>query len=1366
MDNAINGETPSVDNGYPLGEAIKQQLNNPDNAAHKVIYHITPWTIRADNSLHCAGDLINIDIWVEPTPRLSVTPSDTIICDSAIVTFDVSDQNGFTAGGKFYYLTTTYNPLNVSGVEADGEKPAGTDFTDQLVNLTNEVQTVQYRFKARINDPGINCESGTDTIITVYVQPTPRLSVAIADTIVCDSTIINIAVTDGNGNVHPSTTKVYQLTTTDAGGNVQGVQPTGEYTAGTLITDQLINLTNAVQTVTYHFKAKIRDDRPGHGGFFCDEGGDTLIVVYVEPTARVTGTISNDTICNITSITYSLSTPNSPLYGIRHNVIVINPYPEISGYTTPRSDLPAITAINETLTNTGDTARMIMYIITPATINGLGIQNCPGVNDTIRLWVNPTPRATPINHVPEMCYGESTRIELNSPTVMTKGIIRFNYTIEVSDTDVVGNMIPMTDRQEGLQLIYPYVNDSDTINSVYYHITPTNNESGCINGPVNTDTVKVHPHPVQVWNPPMIYTCSGPTMGVLRAVLSRGSKPDRIYWDRPEFIGDTVYYTTNNTDSLRVRYTGTYSLIVNDSFNCQWSSPQEVVEGAVYQTTMYVEEYPTGFGTQCPGDANGHIRIIEDFGSTGVPPFNYWLILNNTDTVRQGIIPSLGSPTDIYGLRAGHYNLSLRDYNGCFNDVSNKWVDLTEPDPITVTFETKKYGTFDVSCKGYNDGHVWIKTLTGGNDPLHTENYKFKWFTYDGLINPLTTPDTLNRLDSIPAGKYYLLTTDQYCTKLDSVTLIEGSGMSLSDTAFHLTSDLQYNISCNGGSDGTIDITVAGASGAYTTQWTGPGSYISSNEDITGLSAGTYTVAVTDNNGCILKTAGLLPSFTLDEPPPLKITPVLSNSLTGPYNINCNGGTGSIDITVAGGSGPGTYLYDWTATGGGSGLIAGQANQGALTAGSYNLEVTDLYGCSVLFDTTLTEPDELSATLVPKHITCSPPGMNNGEIDLIVTGGTAPYSYEWSNLETSEDLTGLTAGIYSVEITDANSCQLTVSTEIKLPPPLRFSYELSEHNGFNISCFEGSNGRIKIKTSSGAAPFVFSWTSPSGFTSSLPEISGLPAAEYNLHITDSNSCTADTTFILNEPGEFYMNFDLSTSTSGGYNINCHGESTGSINVVPVNAVGVVRYLWNDGSTLQLRENLPAGTYEVILSDANFCIARDTVSLTEPPSLQVIFSDTISPLCPDKPDGSLVVTAAGGAPAYAYVWSDGSTGNEITDIKTGWYSVVVSDFNGCSIRDSIYLEPQNDICLNIPNAISPNGDLINDEWNIGEIELYPDIEIKIFDSWGILVWQSARGYPQRWDGTSRGRKLPIDSYHYIIDLHNNTKPIIGNITIVR
>jgi len=437
-----------------------------------------------------------------------------------------------------------------------------------------------------------------------------------------------------------------------------------------------------------------------------------------------------------------------------------------------------------------------------------------------------------------------------------------------------------------------------------------------------------------------------------------------------------------------------------------------------------------------------------------------------------------------------------------------------------------------------------------------------------------------------------------------------------------------------------------------------------------------------------------------------------------------------------------------------------------LTAGSYKLTVTDLYGCTAEFDTLLTQPDTLSATLVPKHITCVAPGMDNGEIDLTVTGGVQPYSYVWSNSASSQDITGLTAGVYSVTITDANGCVYIGSTEVKLPPQLKFSYEISDYQGYEVSCFGRSDGRIKITTKSGVAPFVFSWTYPSGATSSLAEINGLPAGSYILHISDANFCTADTTFILDQPGEFSVNFDPSWSTAGGFNINCAGEKTGSINVIPVNAVGNVSYLWSDGNTSQLRENLPAGHYEIVLTDQNSCTARDTISLAEPPPLQLVFADTINPFCTDKPDGSVSVAISGGVPGYYYTWSDDSHGAGITNVTAGWYSVRVTDMNGCSVRDSINLIPQNEICLIIPNAISPNGDDINDLWTIGEIELYPDIEVKIFDNWGILVWQSARGYPQRWDGTSRGRKLPIDSYHYIIDLHNGTKPIIGSITIVR
>ncbi|HQE67625.1 MAG TPA: gliding motility-associated C-terminal domain-containing protein, partial [Bacillota bacterium] len=155
-------------------------------------------------------------------------------------------------------------------------------------------------------------------------------------------------------------------------------------------------------------------------------------------------------------------------------------------------------------------------------------------------------------------------------------------------------------------------------------------------------------------------------------------------------------------------------------------------------------------------------------------------------------------------------------------------------------------------------------------------------------------------------------------------------------------------------------------------------------------------------------------------------------------------------------------------------------------------------------------------------------------------------------------------------------------------------------------------------------------------------------------------------------------------------------------------------------------------------------------------------------CPDSHDGEISVDIEGGIAGggYTFRWLDNSTGQTISGLSKGRYRIRVTDSNGCSVSDSIEIEPINESCLIIPNAFSPNDDNINDVWNIGMIHLYPQIEIKVFNRWGELLWKSEKGYPQPWDGRSKGVLLPIDSYHYIIDLHNGSKPIIGNVTIVR
>jgi gliding motility-associated-like protein len=386
---------------------------------------------------------------------------------------------------------------------------------------------------------------------------------------------------------------------------------------------------------------------------------------------------------------------------------------------------------------------------------------------------------------------------------------------------------------------------------------------------------------------------------------------------------------------------------------------------------------------------------------------------------------------------------------------------------------------------------------------------------------------------------------------------------------------------------------------------------------------------------------------------------------------------------------------------------------------------------------------------------------------MTVAGGIAPYSFLWSNGAITKDLTGLTPGNYSVTVTDFNGCIKKDSARVDLPPALNYTKNLSDYNGFNISCNGLTNGFIQIDPTTGSAPFVYSWTGPGGFTASTKNISGLKAGQYQFLIVDSSECKASETFDLTEPGKLGVTYSVPSSISVGFNINCTGDSTGYINIEPVNQVKTVDYLWADGIFGKIRTNLPAGNYSIIITDANNCHASSTITLTEPDSLKLIF-DITQPFCPDKPDGRIETNVTGGVKgaSYSFRWSDNSTNGNLANIPVGFYKVTVTDANGCSVKDSAKVDPKNETCLEIPNAISPNGDLINDVWNIGLRELYPLMEVVIFNRWGETLWRSEKGYPRPWDGTSNGTSLPIDSYHYIINLHNGSKPIVGNVTIVR
>ena len=996
----------------------------------------------------------------------------------------------------------------------------------------------------------------------------------------------------------------------------------------------------------------------------------------------------------------------------------------------------------------------ITFEITPV---GAAPTMCTGQCVTSTVTVNPKPQINPVTS--EICYGGNTEIKLVSETIFTmpiEDILQFGYRAYTTSSSVGGFAGTQPNAAYGTVIRNPYSNGSDTLQSVFYNIVPyfTSTLAGCLAGDSVSFETKIHAQPLQdiIITQPLL--CDGGSNAEMEAITSVGAGGTEGYyfeWVR----NSTLQANGNNLNELTGIRGGLWTVTVTDNLNCS-NMKTMTVSGSKLDPVMRVQRNDLGYATSCPGSADGEIQIGE-FGLTSVAPFEYWIVKEEEDIASasfHGFISHKGLPyTQITGVSPGMYYLHIIDANGCSTDIVPVEY-VNDPPEIEVTFESKKYeGGFDVSCKGYDNGEVWVSKISGGNGV-----FSFKWSTTIGGA----AIETSDKLENIPAGKYYLTVTDFHgCEKLDSVIITEPDGMSLVSYELSVKTDGVYNVSCHDGDDGYINIEIEGGSGVFTYSWTGPNGFTSTQKNITGLEAGDYRCTVTDLNDCQLIT----PIFTLYEPPNITIATTLS--VISGYNIGCYGGTGSVQVMATGGIdlGAGGYQYTWS-TENGSGIVQGQKDQPALTAGTYLLTVKDINGCVKSIDITLTQPDAITLQFTTKHITCATSVFNDGAVSLTVSGGVAPYSYLWSNGATTKDISDLTEGNYTVTVTDANGCTATSVVTVVNPPLLTYTSQVSNYNGFNVSCFDMSNGYININITGGTAPYLFSWTGPDGFIAYTQSISGLKAGTYTVHIADSLGCTANQVFNLSEPNKLGMNIDVSKSRDGLYNLNCAGDRTGYIDINPVNGVGTVEYLWSDGLYGKTRNNLPAGRYSIIITDANGCYDNTSVTLTEPEPIKINFI-VDKPFCPDMTDGAVTAEVNGGISAnYLYRWYDNSTNSSLRNINTGWYPLEVEDLNGCIAKDSVKVEPLNRSCLVIPNAISPNGDLINDVWNIGNIHLYPEAEVKIFNRWGVSVWTSEKGYPRPWDGTREGRDLPVDSYHYIIDLHNGDRPMIGTITIVK
>ncbi len=564
---------------------------------------------------------------------------------------------------------------------------------------------------------------------------------------------------------------------------------------------------------------------------------------------------------------------------------------------------------------------------------------------------------------------------------------------------------------------------------------------------------------------------------------------------------------------------------------------------------------------------------------------------------------------------SGTYAVTVTKANGC-----------TSRDTVEVSNELDlDLSVAHVECPGDSTGMAAV-SVQGGQEP------------YDPIWSDGTKDDTLS---GIPAGTYGITVTDDNgCENIDSVTVEEPLQLDPNASS--------EDLSCKGAGDGRAWVDVEGGTPGYDVSW----STGAVADTISGLDTGTYTVTVTDTNGC--KTTD---TIKVDAPEVLTIQ-------FETRGVTCKGdadGWAFADITG------GTPPYDRT-------WSNGQSSDTAvgLSSGKYGITVTDSNGCSHSDSVMIPEP----APLVLDTGRDNPDSCksNDGQAWVNPSGGWGNFDVDWSTGATSDTISGLSAGSYEVVVVDSLGC--TKNPVISLSDPA--APEISIKNKTENSCPGDSSGSVDLHIAGGNPPFVFNW---------FPDVSddstanNLPKGGYIVDVLDTtNGCKSSFSFDIEGPEEFAVGSSIQ-------HVTCAGDSNGMIMLTVNGGTAPYSYQWSNGVQDDTVQGLSGGDHSVTIEDSLGCTLTRTYTLNEPDSLELEISKRDLDCYGDE-DGIISVDASGGVPPYEYDWSNGAKKDSLTNMPGGIYSVVVTDSNGCTrIANGEIVEPDS---LTIEGTVNDTG----------------------------------------------------------------------------
>jgi Zn-dependent metalloprotease len=779
--------------------------------------------------------------------------------------------------------------------------------------------------------------------------------------------------------------------------------------------------------------------------------------------------------------------------------------------------------------------------------------------------------------------------------------------------------------------------------------------------------VVTEPDELTVTLSPSDVSCKDGSDGSVNATVSGGTTPYSYSWSNSA--------TTEDISNLSA---DTYILTVTDKKGCEVKDTAEVKEPTQLVSSVVSSD------VSCHSGFDGSVNLTVTGGTA-----TYSFVWSNSATTE-----------DLSSLSAGTYTVLITDANGC---TLRDTAEVDQPSPLAI-----QHTKTDVSCFDGSDGSVDL-TVTGGTTP-----YQYSW------SNSANTQD----LSNLSSGTYRVLVTDaNSCEIRDTATINQPTALQIA----HQVTD----VLCHGDLTGAVDVTVSGGTTPYTYAWehgassedlasiasgtyrllvtdgqnceirdtavvTQPNAPLSSQisvdsvdcyetatggidltvaggtmpyqflwnsgaqtEDLTGLIDGQYHVLVTDNNGCELRdtTAIYQPDSLI---PTFNATDILC------YGDN----TGAISTTVSGGV-PG-YQYTWS-----NGAVT--ADQNGIPSGTYTLTLSDKKGCVTIDSVTLIQPAQpIASVLDSVVVNCF--GGSDGSVDLTVTGGSAPYVFNWSNGETSEDLNNVPAGVYDVLITDDHNCTHRDTIEVTQPlAPLSSTVSIDD-----VKCFGGSDGSVDLNVLGGTVPYTFNWSNGS----TLEDLTGLSAAVYTVTITDARNCELRDTADVGQPDAPLSSILDPTA------VNCFGGSDGSVDLTVSGGTGPYQFNWNNGEVSEDINGLDEGEYSVLITDANLCTLRDTTVVTQPAAPLATSITTQDVSCFGGNDGMIDLTVTGGTTPYRFDWDNGGTSEDLSGLTVGKYRVTVTDTNGCIIADSATLFEPTDLVITTGSAPSvsdaPNG----------------------------------------------------------------------------